>query len=346
MTTTTLNPAKQSTQIPDHVVADAKSVDLTDYAGRFVELRKEAAAEWAGPCPKCGGADRFHVTKGWFFCRKCHPQRGDAIEFERWRTGCGFRDAVASLANIPQAMTTPRAPERRQPAQAASWLDQAQEIVNRAHHTLLDLPEGQPGRDYLGGRALSPDAVRRYQLGYVPLVALPGTRGKQAHPALVIPWLAAGRVRAVRYRFLTAHTYTDDSGAERTEKQSALRGSQFYGLVWGGPPDMGAEAGRTLILCEGELNCASIWQVGHDDLALDAYSLGSESATIPAKFAAYAGRFRRVIVWADRADVARTMAEALPGAHPIRSPKGLDANDLLQAGKLADFLAAVQGNVP
>ena len=25
------------------------------------------------PCPKCGGHDRFHCQRGWFFCRQCYP---------------------------------------------------------------------------------------------------------------------------------------------------------------------------------------------------------------------------------------------------------------------------------
>lgn len=320
-----------------------QNIDLRDLAERYTTLRRESARESSGPCPKCGGADRFHCTADWFFCRQCHTKRGDAIEFIRWQSGADFRQAVEQLTGEPGPILSRSVePVRRQPAQSASWQDNAREIVERAHRTLLNMPEGQPGRDYLGGRALSRDTVRRYQLGYVPLVALPGTCGKLMKPALVIPWLAAGRVRAVRYRFLQRHTYTDDSGSERTEKQTALKGSQFYGLVWGGPPDFGDEANRTLVLCEGELNAASIWLVAHGS-NIDAYSVGSESANVPPKFVAYAGQFHRVIVWADRADVARRMQTALPGAYPIRSPEGLDANDLLQAGILADFLTALQG---
>jgi Zinc-binding domain of primase-helicase len=53
-------------------------VDLVDLAGRDVHLRKVATTrggEWAGPCPFCGGRDRFRVQpeKGLWFCRQCSP---------------------------------------------------------------------------------------------------------------------------------------------------------------------------------------------------------------------------------------------------------------------------------
>lgn len=56
-----------------------------------------------GPCPKCGGKDRFYVTaKGdrWA-CRQCHPRLGDAIEFVMWLEGMPFRAACEYLGWRP-----------------------------------------------------------------------------------------------------------------------------------------------------------------------------------------------------------------------------------------------------
>jgi len=56
---------------------DAKAinagVNLVDLVGQTVTLRHISGDEWAGPCPKCGGRDRFHVTPKWAFCRQCWP---------------------------------------------------------------------------------------------------------------------------------------------------------------------------------------------------------------------------------------------------------------------------------
>src|SRR3990167_7590629 len=65
-----------------------QNVNLVDLAGRYTTLEKETPGEWAGPCPKCGGDDRFHVKAKSFFCRHCFPlPGGDAIQFVQWRGG-------------------------------------------------------------------------------------------------------------------------------------------------------------------------------------------------------------------------------------------------------------------
>lgn len=60
--------------IPQTQIDDAKRTDLIELAGRYTQLRKASGTkEWEGPCPKCGGRDRFHVKADAFFCRQCHP---------------------------------------------------------------------------------------------------------------------------------------------------------------------------------------------------------------------------------------------------------------------------------
>jgi hypothetical protein len=53
--------------------------------------------EYAGPCPVCGGKDRFRVwpregAGGRFWCRQC-GKSGDLIEYLRWNRNMTFRDA-------------------------------------------------------------------------------------------------------------------------------------------------------------------------------------------------------------------------------------------------------------
>ena len=85
------------------------SVDLLALAGPG--LRKVASGtrgpEYAGPCPKCGGRDRFRVQPeaGAWFCRQCHPEWGDAIELVKWRDGLGFREACERLGDKQRIAT-------------------------------------------------------------------------------------------------------------------------------------------------------------------------------------------------------------------------------------------------
>lgn len=49
-------------------------------------LKKESATSLCGPCPKCGGDDRFfyNTEKQKFSCRHCYEGQGDLIDFHQW----------------------------------------------------------------------------------------------------------------------------------------------------------------------------------------------------------------------------------------------------------------------
>jgi hypothetical protein len=83
-------------------------MNTLDLASRKVQLKKVSntnCGEWQGPCPGCGGDDRFHVwpeqneTKGGYWCRGC-GKYGDNIQFLRDFEGMSFVDACNYL-NIP-----------------------------------------------------------------------------------------------------------------------------------------------------------------------------------------------------------------------------------------------------
>ena len=92
-------------------------VSLRELAGRHTTLHRASASEDAGPCPKCGGEDRFRVKGESFFCRQCHSKWGDAIEFLQWlQPGLTFADAVAQLD--PTALATAASPAGDKPKPA------------------------------------------------------------------------------------------------------------------------------------------------------------------------------------------------------------------------------------
>ena len=94
-------------------------MNTLDLASRKVHLKKVSATnggEWQGPCPECGGQDRFHVWpeqnagKGGYWCRGCE-KAGDNIQFLRDFEGISFVEACDYL-NIPL-------PERGNPSVAS-----------------------------------------------------------------------------------------------------------------------------------------------------------------------------------------------------------------------------------
>jgi hypothetical protein len=69
------------------------------YQGLGLKLKRVNATELAGPCPRCGGDDRFSLNtklEVWN-CRGCVKGGGDALSLLMHVRGLEFRDAVADL---------------------------------------------------------------------------------------------------------------------------------------------------------------------------------------------------------------------------------------------------------
>lgn len=363
--------------IPDHVVDQAKHADLLRLAEGRTELHRESGGEYAGPCPKCAGEDRFHVTSEWFFCRQCHEKRGDPIDFVMWLNGFDFKGAVEHLTGykVEGTSTPQRKPRQENPSDiwdrprpkpakpvtpTDEWMRKAGQLARAANHDLFTNPRAESGREYLLSRCIEPHAWERFNLGFRVDVALPAVAiGTPPVSAVVMPWYRGGKIWAIRYRFLKTHEYQGKDGKKKMAKQTAEYGSHFAGGLYGGhvlpgytslPVDHGEgkriEALRTLVICEGELNAISIWQVT-EPWNWDVLSLGSESAKPSQVAIDYASHFGRVLVWMDRAEVAKDLMTLIPRTYGVNSlPRDdggkLDANDLLQQGLLGEFLARVR----
>lgn len=83
---------------------------LLDIVKQDVQMRKATASEWHGPCPICGGNDRFVVftKEDRFWCRAGDSggngcgKKGDAIEYLRLVRGMTFQEAKALVGkDIP-----------------------------------------------------------------------------------------------------------------------------------------------------------------------------------------------------------------------------------------------------
>lgn len=168
---------------------------LLDLAQKHVTLKRRTAKQWNGPCPKCGGTDRFciWVDEARFWCSGCDikggvvdflrivadmkcPEAHAAAGVECTSTSCPALDKCRKgRGNTPQrpANATPQ-PQRREdtgfrPAEAVTpqdlWRQRAEKLVAWAHEQLL----GSPQRlDYLAGRGLPLPAVQRFRLGLIP----------------------------------------------------------------------------------------------------------------------------------------------------------------------------------
>lgn len=207
--------------------------NVLDMAGSRVQLRKAAGThggEWQGPCPGCGGKDRFHVWPnqregGSYWCRGC-DKAGDNIQFLIDFEGMTFRQACDELRiDIPERPSgwrpdTPRTKPAFSPEASAApgdlWQERAGKLISWARGNLEKNAEALA---WLAARGIGAAAAADYSLGWNP-----GENGKDIYRArsawglnpeyredgkpkalwipagLVIPYIRDGVVHRIRIR--------------------------------------------------------------------------------------------------------------------------------------------------
>lgn len=93
----------------------AKSIPIMEVVDRLqISGLRPAGREKVGPCPVCGGNDRFSINpdRGVFNCRAC-ALGGDGIKLVEHSLGCNFVDAVKYLAGDDGVNIDPKELERR-----------------------------------------------------------------------------------------------------------------------------------------------------------------------------------------------------------------------------------------
>src|ERR1700722_19095268 len=101
----------------------ARSVSVLEIAERHGAKLKRSGRELIGPCPVCGGVDRFAIRldKNIWNCRG-YGKGGDSISLEMYLGNASFTDAVRAL--IGEDAGTPN---RRQPTPDEIKAREAQE---------------------------------------------------------------------------------------------------------------------------------------------------------------------------------------------------------------------------
>jgi phage/plasmid primase-like uncharacterized protein len=127
-------------------VARARSVPIAAVLAARGHQLQRCGGELTGPCPVCGGRNRFNVNlkKSVWVCRGCN-KGGDVIELVRHLDGCGFAEAIARLTG--EIWPTPQvaaAPPQRQRAQPSPHRDAALRIWHYAGSIF-----GTPAQTYL-----------------------------------------------------------------------------------------------------------------------------------------------------------------------------------------------------
>ena len=332
------------------VQAIKQRTDLVDWVSRDVHLKKVATTrggEWAGPCPFCGGRDRFRVQPrtGLWFCRQCSPDGRwqDAIAFVMRRDGVPFTEACRILGASPSELGESTRIQRGRAAAAepalfaedleptAAWRERAHAFVQECAAKLWT-DVGARARGYLRGRGLKPDTLRTWHVGFLDADrfespadwGLPelGDNGKSNRVWLprgvTLPWYVGNCLWMVKVR-----RATDDP------KYWAIRGG--HPLLYGADtlvPDAPA------VMFEGELDTLVGWQAVFDRTAT--ISLGSASRR-PTHRAALLLSQADPLLAAYDVDVegergVDRLQQLAPRIRRIRPPEGKDVGQFVAAG--------------
>jgi len=133
------------------ILTEAKSIPIEHELERRGVRLKRMGSELIGPCPRCGGTDRFavNVRKQLWHCRHC-DKGGDILDLVQHLDGVRLGEAVKSLTGISPRPTSPTRPipappapksdddyERRQ-REKARWLwSQRRPIIGTIAETYL-----------------------------------------------------------------------------------------------------------------------------------------------------------------------------------------------------------------
>jgi len=180
----------------------------------FKKVAATNGGEYAGPCPWCGGNDRFLIWPqykgGRYWCRGCE-RKGDSIQFIRAMHGLTFGEACERLGitggtyrkRRRKSAATPEKPffkPKQYEPPPALWMLKAAAFLKYSQEKLWT-PEGRTALEFLQAKGLTEATIRRAGIGFNPSDLYRDRRGwglpQEIHrpdgkPKLI--WLPAGIV--------------------------------------------------------------------------------------------------------------------------------------------------------
>lgn len=345
------------------------ALSLLDLVEQQVSLKRAAAGELAGPCPGCGGEDRFRVwpEKGRYYCRGCDA-KGDDIQFCRDFLNLSYSEACQVVGKDHQLNERERreisrffplpnkskqkvnpVSERVLPNRA-HWERESNRFIEYANAQLLNRPDLL---DWLqADRGLSRATVERWKLGYNPtdqrLQAdlwgfAPEDKPVFISAGIVIPYLLpGGSIAGINVRrFKPTDSVPGQLKTEQRPDPPYLRVRGTQSKPWILTDGQADTEGLPTLLVESELDALLLWQeLGTVAVPVALLTAGAKPGPLPGR--------KGPLLWAlDRDEAGRkgfaAWATLLPGqvykAPPIR---GKDVTEMHLAGvKLSVWFKAV-----
>lgn len=241
----------------DPRLPEARARPIWDIAQALdIQGLHRAGREWVGPCPECGGEDRFSINpdKGVYLCRRCEA-KGDVIALVRWLRRmtlaqaldwlCGPLDTGLSEAERQERKARFEKAEAARQADAERYRRQAIKAA-RAVWRASGLAEDTAVRAYLERRGITrevlpvmPACLRFHPaLGYM----VEGARGKGRREVWRGPAMVAAIQRADGQGSAVHRTWLDldrpkgkaeivDPGTGQVLESKKVLGSKKGGVI-------------------------------------------------------------------------------------------------------------------
>lgn len=265
-----------------------RRADLLALASNLTALERVAntgGGEWSGPCPFCldHGKDRFRVQPyqqphGLWMCRHCtNGKWQDAIALARlaW-PNLKFPEICEQLAGGAAPVTRGQPARIQAPPRPAAapppeeWQQAARKVLEETQAALWD-PKYKKVLDYLRGRGLQDETIKRFGLGYCATgkASQYGREiaGLYVPRGIVIPCMLAGAIWYLKIRLMpgipcwcpTCKKGIAGPGicpiCEKSVKYTGVKGNQTAAIFNAKKLEAQPLGGGPALFVEGEFDC-------------------------------------------------------------------------------------------
>jgi DNA primase len=307
---------------------------------QYKKVATTRGGEYHGPCPFCGGNDRFRIqpARDRFYCRGC-GKSGDSVQYLRDFKGMSYFEALLALDREPDYSLIKSKPiliaKAEPPPPPQAWQERASAFAMQSQAILWD-SAGAKMRQWLHEeKGLSDDSIRKAGLGYNPADVyeprpswgLPEALSEKGNPkkvwlpaGLVIPFAMQGKVQRLRIR------RSDPGDGNR---YIIVSGSSM------GPMILGGREAKAAIVVESELDAILLWQEVGD--LCNVIALGSAQAKPDARTQTLLKRMKTILIGLDddeagQKEIIRYWLRAFPQAKYYAVPGGKDPSGAWQEG--------------
>jgi DNA primase len=150
-----------------------QQADIVKIVEGYIRLRKAGATNYSGLCPfhkEKSPSFNVHAVRQFFHCFGCGVS-GDVFTFVGKIESVSFPEAVKIVAQkcgIALPKQEYSSPEQAAEARLRGKLLELHETATAWFEEQLRAPEGAVAREYLAGRGLTADGIKKFRIGYAP----------------------------------------------------------------------------------------------------------------------------------------------------------------------------------